>query len=207
MITARDPVTAPSPIARIPESSAQRLGPTSIEGMARGTGHRGHGSYGDCPAPPEGGDSRRLRHTGPSVGAEPAARTTRVLSRGFSRLKSAPSGPLAQLVEHRTFNPLVVGSSPTGPTSCTWSGEGCRLRLCLDRRIALGRQRASGRPAEEHPRTLARSRCPRGHGRVPASSDLSRSRPPPPLYSEPAPFTRGSNRIPSRSGQASHPAV
>jgi hypothetical protein len=25
-------------------------------------------------------------------------------------------GPLAQLVEQRTFNPLVVGSSPTGPT-------------------------------------------------------------------------------------------
>jgi hypothetical protein len=25
-------------------------------------------------------------------------------------------GPLAQLVEHRTFNPWVVGSSPTGPT-------------------------------------------------------------------------------------------
>ena len=26
-------------------------------------------------------------------------------------------GPLAQLVERRTFNPLVVGSSPTGPTN------------------------------------------------------------------------------------------
>lgn len=26
-------------------------------------------------------------------------------------------GPLAQLVEHRTFNPRVVGSSPTGPTT------------------------------------------------------------------------------------------
>ena len=26
-------------------------------------------------------------------------------------------GPLAQLVEHRTFNPWVVGSSPTGPTA------------------------------------------------------------------------------------------
>ena len=25
-------------------------------------------------------------------------------------------GPLAQLVEQRTFNPWVVGSSPTGPT-------------------------------------------------------------------------------------------
>ena len=25
-------------------------------------------------------------------------------------------GPLAQLVEHRTFNPWVVGSNPTGPT-------------------------------------------------------------------------------------------
>jgi hypothetical protein len=26
------------------------------------------------------------------------------------------SGPLAQLVEHRTFNPMVVGSNPTRPT-------------------------------------------------------------------------------------------
>ena len=26
------------------------------------------------------------------------------------------AGPLAQLVEQRTFNPRVVGSSPTGPT-------------------------------------------------------------------------------------------
>ena len=25
-------------------------------------------------------------------------------------------GPLAQLAEHRTFNPQVVGSNPTGPT-------------------------------------------------------------------------------------------
>jgi hypothetical protein len=26
-------------------------------------------------------------------------------------------GPLAQLAEQRTFNPWVVGSSPTGPTA------------------------------------------------------------------------------------------
>ena len=30
-------------------------------------------------------------------------------------------GPLAQLVEHRTFNPRVVGSSPTGPTTAHFS--------------------------------------------------------------------------------------
>ena len=35
---------------------------------------------------------------------------------GESRLGG---GPLAQLVEQRTFNPWVVGSSPTGPT---WLG-------------------------------------------------------------------------------------
>ena len=29
---------------------------------------------------------------------------------------SSGRGPLAQLAELRTFNPLVVGSSPTGPT-------------------------------------------------------------------------------------------
>lgn len=27
------------------------------------------------------------------------------------------SGPLAQMVEHRTFNPLVAGSIPAGPTT------------------------------------------------------------------------------------------
>jgi len=31
------------------------------------------------------------------------------------------AGPLAQLVEHRTFNPRVVGSSPTGPTTTLFS--------------------------------------------------------------------------------------
>src|SRR3954451_21162386 len=32
---------------------------------------------------------------------------------------SAPTGPLAQLAEQRTFNPRVVGSIPTGPTVLT----------------------------------------------------------------------------------------
>ena len=45
-----------------------------------------------------------------------ARETTLVLSRGSSRLNPRPPGPLAQLAEHRTFNPRVVGSSPTGPT-------------------------------------------------------------------------------------------
>ncbi len=31
-----------------------------------------------------------------------------------------PNGPLAQLVEHRTFNPGVVGSIPTRPTIPRW---------------------------------------------------------------------------------------
>lgn len=33
-------------------------------------------------------------------------------------LRLCDQGPLAQLVELRTFNPQVVGSSPTGPTFC-----------------------------------------------------------------------------------------
>src|SRR6478735_10296400 len=37
--------------------------------------------------------------------------------RGKLHLNSPPPGPLAQSVEHRTFNPPVVGSSPTGPTT------------------------------------------------------------------------------------------
>ena len=38
------------------------------------------------------------------------------------------AGPLAQLAEQRTFNPWVVGSSPTGPTRCPRT-EGCDLEL------------------------------------------------------------------------------
>jgi transposase-like protein len=44
-------------------------------------------------------------------------------------------GPLAQLAEQRTFNPRVVGSSPTGPTHhvCYFArGVTVRLRLMLD---------------------------------------------------------------------------
>lgn len=37
-------------------------------------------------------------------------------SGGFSECLSPCPGPLAQLAEQRTFNPRVVGSSPTGPT-------------------------------------------------------------------------------------------
>lgn len=39
------------------------------------------------------------------------------------RAEAARLGPLAQLVEHRTFNPWVVGSSPTGPTLLAKSGK------------------------------------------------------------------------------------
>ena len=35
----------------------------------------------------------------------------------WTGLKYTMGGPLAQLAEQRTFNPWVVGSSPTGPTS------------------------------------------------------------------------------------------
>ena len=33
------------------------------------------------------------------------------------RYDSAPSGSLAQLVEHRAFNPMVIGSNPIRPTT------------------------------------------------------------------------------------------
>lgn len=32
-------------------------------------------------------------------------------------VETPPCGPVAQLVEHGTFNLVVVGSSPTGPTT------------------------------------------------------------------------------------------
>lgn len=41
------------------------------------------------------------------------------LSRGMATdklVRRCVRGPLAQLVEQRTFNPWVVGSIPTGPT-------------------------------------------------------------------------------------------
>src|SRR6478609_11210025 len=42
-------------------------------------------------------------------------------------------GPLAQLAEQRTFNPLVVGSSPTGPTDPSVSEQWQQLQpLALD---------------------------------------------------------------------------
>jgi hypothetical protein len=44
-------------------------------------------------------------------------------------------GPLAQLAEQRTFNPLVVGSSPTGPTDKFASTNGrdtCHRSRCAD---------------------------------------------------------------------------
>ena len=36
-------------------------------------------------------------------------------------------GPLAQSVEQRTFNPWVVGSSPTGPTDLALEGDKCLI--------------------------------------------------------------------------------
>ena len=36
-------------------------------------------------------------------------------------------GPLAQLVEHRTFNPGVVGSTPTRPTTLPGAGKSAQL--------------------------------------------------------------------------------
>ena len=39
-----------------------------------------------------------------------------VVSDSLLRLFMQPDGTLAQLVEQRTFNPFVVGSTPAGPT-------------------------------------------------------------------------------------------
>src|SRR6478736_7194187 len=57
---------------------------------------------------------------------------------GFSAVGDCRLGPLAQLVEHRTFNPWVVGSIPTGPTLLAKSGKtpgllatGSRGFLCV----------------------------------------------------------------------------
>jgi hypothetical protein len=58
--------------------------------------------------------------------AERAGRTganyTRVIPRVLPIKVLTSRGPLAQLAEQRTFNPRVVGSSPTGPTNQQVSG-------------------------------------------------------------------------------------
>ena len=46
-----------------------------------------------------------------------------------------PAGSLAQLVEQRAFNPLVVGSSPTGPTLIAGA-----LTRCSRKRTALSEE-------------------------------------------------------------------
>lgn len=60
-----------------------------------------------------------------------------LLARAFGKEKQNPytigalktRGPLAQLVEQRTFNPWVVGSIPTGPTNAQVRGYKRRLSL------------------------------------------------------------------------------
>ncbi len=49
-------------------------------------------------------------------------------SRDDFRSSGSCPGPLAQLAEHRTFNPRVVGSSPTGPTALQHVWFGIALR-------------------------------------------------------------------------------
>ena len=61
-------------------------------------------------------------------------RTTWTLSRGFRRAKFPCPWASSSMAEQRTFNPRVVGSSPTGPTNrltvdvFTSSPESCRCR-------------------------------------------------------------------------------
>ncbi len=59
--------------------------------------------------------SCRCRACSRATSTEPAL----LRGRGRFAIIRAPRGPLAQLVEQRTFNPLVVGSSPARPTSNT----------------------------------------------------------------------------------------
>lgn len=42
------------------------------------------------------------------------------------------SGPVAQLVEHETFNLVVVGSNPTGPTTLIIAADWCKVFCCTD---------------------------------------------------------------------------
>ena len=60
---------------------------------------------------------------------------------GSCTQSSPPPGPLAQSVEHRTFNPLVDGSNPSRPTICRSDldpGAGPRRLHRRDAAAALG---------------------------------------------------------------------
>src|SRR3954466_5879597 len=81
-----------------------------------------------------------------------------VLSGGFSRLVSWTPGPLAQLAEQWTFNPWVVGSSPTGPTGAARASR------------SLGRTVAEERHVADHRHVLVHGR--RGGGRVPGGNGV-----------------------------------
>ena len=112
-----------------------------------------------------------LRHTtrptavvgDPTVLCEDARQDHGVVRR-LRRTESPCPGPLAQLVEHRTFNPLVQGSSPWRPTSAPVSPPRLRDLTGLAR---LGRMAPHARPAppESHVRAIAC--CPRRNDREP----------------------------------------
>ena len=72
-----------------------------------------------------------------------------VHNKNLSRSLYSSAGPLAQLVEQRTLNPLVVGSIPTRPT--TTSGY-CRNRL-----IPSHCSRRTWVPAGVHPERSRRA--------------------------------------------------
>lgn len=54
----------------------------------------------------------------------------------FASCLAPQVGPLAQMVEHRTFNPWVEGSSPSGPTDRSPSSTGRRGLFVRPRRSA-----------------------------------------------------------------------
>ena len=78
-------------------------------------GHRAAANQGQCRRP-------RRRETAPRPGCAILPPGTwslgpaRVVCPRFAGPEPPRPGPLAQLAEQRTFNPRVVGSSPTGPT-------------------------------------------------------------------------------------------
>src|SRR6476659_7205309 len=75
---------------------------------------------------------------------------------GFSAIGDCRLGPLAQLVEHRTFNPWVVGSIPTGPLFLAKVGKP-PVPCHREPGVFCARHRGAGCPVR------ARARAPWGH--------------------------------------------
>ena len=121
----RVPGTARGSMTSTKGAPAEPAQPAGVPALDTGTHRAGPQHCGEdpqlpgAPKPLPAGHVRQRPAPRPPVPSSKHPSFSPGFSLGLSPLFSASPGPLAQLVELRTFNPLVVGSSPTGPTTPT----------------------------------------------------------------------------------------